>query len=284
MSNYQPEPGQVPTQGQQPPQGATITDTGQGFLQGVQPAQPRMANDWTPNGGNFQQPQQQPNGQPQQVFTAEDIEKARQQEKDKLYGRIEEMGSQLQQVLTAREQEEAERKRLADEADAARKEKEESEMDLRALLDKRDKEWEDRFKETESQYATDRAIFDQERKLAEIDTYRRQRLEQEQEEIIPALLDLVSGNSPEEIEQSIVYMKERSNVIASNFAAAAQQSQQQVPFRGAAMPSVPPVGPLEQLPLNVPVTDALVKNMSMDDYKKNREQLLRMTNPNRRGG
>ena len=279
MSTNQAE-GQAPVQQQQPP-AQNIADTGQGFLQGVQPAQPRMAGEW-----NGQQPQayQQPPQQPQgQVFTAEDIERARQQEKDKLYQRIEEMGSQLQTVLSAREQEEAERKRLADEADAARKEKEESEMDLRALLDKRDKEWEERFKETESQYATDRAIFDQERRLAEMETYRRQRIEQEQEEIIPALWDMVSGNSPEEIEQSIVYMKERSNVIAQNFAAAAAQSQQQVPFRGAAMPSVPPVGPLEQLPSNVPVTDALVKNMSMDDYKKNREQLLRMTNPNRRG-
>lgn len=284
MSTHQAE-GQQPTQ--QQPQPQNIVDTGQGFIQGVQPAQPRMANEWTPNGGqNFQQqPQQQPNGNGNgQQFTAEDIERARQQEKDKLYGRIEEMGAQLQQVLTAREAEEAERKRLADEAEAARREKEESEMDLRALLDKRDKEWEERFKETESQYATDRAIFDQERKLAEVETYRRQRLEQEQEEIIPALLDMVSGNSPEEIEQSILYMKQRSEVIAANFAAAAQASQQQVPFRGAAMPSVPPVGPLEQLPLNVPVTDALVKNMSMDDYKKNREQLLRMTNPNRGRG
>ena len=279
MSTNQAE-GQAPTQ-PPPPAQQNIADTGQGFLQGVQPAQPRYANEWTPNGSQvYTNPpqQQQPQGQ---VFTAEDIERARQQEKDKLYGRIEEMGSQLQQVLSAREQEEAERKRLADEADAARKEKEESEMDLRALLDKRDKEWEERFKETESQYATDRAIFDQERRLAEVDQYRRQRLEQEQEEIIPALLDMVSGNSPEEIEQSILYMKERSSVIASNFAAAAQQSQQ-VPFRGAAMPSVPPVGPLEQLPTNVPVTDALVKSMSMDDYKKNREQLLRMTNPNNR--
>lgn len=270
------------TTNQAPPNGANIVDTGNGFIQGVQPAQPRMAGEWNgqqPSQG--QQPQQQ---QPaQQVFTADDIERARQQEKDKLYGRIEEMGSQLQQVLTAREQEEAERKRLADEAEAARKEKEESEMDLRALLEKRDKEWETKFQETESKYATDRAIFDQERRLAEIEHYRRQRLEQEQEEIIPALLDMVSGNSPEEIEQSIVYMKERSNVIASNFAAAAQASQQQVPFRGAAMPSVPPVGPLEQLPVNQQVTDQMVRDMPMDEYKRHRESLLRMTNPNRRG-
>jgi len=152
------------------------------------------------------------------------------------------------------------------------------------LLEKRDKEWEDRFKETESKYAVDRAVFEQERRLAEVEQYRRQRVEQEQEEIIPALWDMVSGNSPEEIEQSIAYMKQRSEVIAQNFAAAAAASQQQVPFRGAAMPSVPPVGPLEQLPVNQQVTDQMVKDMPMDEYKRHRESLLRMTNPNRRGG
>jgi hypothetical protein len=269
---------QAPTQ-QQP---TTIVDSGNGFIQGVQPAQPRMAGEWNgqqPSQG--QQPQQQQPNQP--VFTAEDIERARQQEKDKLYQRIEEMGSQLQTVLTERETYQQEQQRLAEEAEAARREKEESEMDLRALLDKRDKEWEDRFKETESKYATDRAIFEQERRLAEVEQYRRQRLEQEQEEIIPALLDMVSGNSPEEIEQSINYMKQRSEVIAQNFAAAAQASQQQVPFRGAAMPSVPPVGPLEQLPVNQQVTDQMVRDMPMDEYKRHRDALLRMTNPNRRG-
>ena len=262
----------------------SFADTGNGFIQGVQPAQPRMAGDWT---GQQPPPQQQPPQQqpPQQVFTAEDIERARQQEKDKLYTRIEEMGTQLQTVLQERETEQQERQRLAEEADAARREKEEQEMDLRALLEKRDKEWETKFQETESRYATDRAIFEREQELARIEQYRRQRLEQEQEEIIPALWDMVSGNTPEEVETSIQFMKDRSNVIASNFAAAAAQSQQpQVPFRGAAMPSVPPVGPLEQLPLSVPVTDDLVKNMSMDDYKKNREHLLRMTNPNNRRG
>jgi len=270
---------QAPTQ----PPPATIVDSGNGFIQGVQPAQPRMAGEW--NGQQPSQGQQPPQQAPQQpVFTAEDIERARQQEKDKLYGRIEEMGAQLQQVLSAREQEESERKRLADEADAARREKEEQEMDLRALLEKRDKEWEDRFKETESKYAVDRAVFEQERRLAEVEQYRRQRVEQEQEEIIPALWDMVSGNSPEEIEQSIAYMKQRSEVIAQNFAAAAAASQQQVPFRGAAMPSVPPVGPLEQLPVNQQVTDQMVKDMPMDEYKRHRESLLRMTNPNRRGG
>lgn len=280
MTDQQTTQQYVPQHQQQPPQGAPL-DTGNGFLTGVQQAQPRMASDW-----NGQQPQQPPQPQQQQpqgpVFTAEDIEKARQQEKDKLYQRIEEMGSQLQTVLTERETQQQEQARLAAEADAARREKEESEMDLRALLEKRDKEWESKFQETESRYATDRAIFDRERELAQVDLYRRERVEQEQDYIIPALRDMVTGSTPDEVEASIAFLKERSDIIASNFAAATQQATQQVPFRGAAMPSVPPVGPMEQLPSNMAVTDDLVRGMSMDQYKANREQLLRMTNPNNR--
>lgn len=264
----------------QPPPANAPLDTGSGFLTGVQPAQPRMANDWT-----GQQPQQQTVQQqqpPQQYFTAEDIETARRQEKDKLYERIEQMGTQLESVLQERETQQQETARLAAEAEQARREKEEQEMDLRALLEKRDKEWEDRFKETESRYATDRAIFERERELAQVDAYRRTRVEQEQEHIIPAMWDMVTGNTPEEVEASIEFLKARSEVIASNFAQASQQAQQQLPFRGAAMPSVPPVGPMEQLPSNMQVTDDLVKGMTMDQYKQNRDVLLRMTNPNYR--
>ena len=58
---------------------------------------------------------------------------------------------------------------------------------------------------------------------------------------------MIAGNSIEEVDASIEFIKERSAAIAANYAAAAAQQQQ--PFRsGTAMPSVPPVGPMEQLP------------------------------------
>ena len=89
----------------------TITSDGQGVLVGVQPAQPQNTQQWVATARPDQvvsqpiavvdQPLQQPNSR----FTQEDIERARQQEKDKLYPRIEEMSKQLKQLQAEREAE-----------------------------------------------------------------------------------------------------------------------------------------------------------------------------------
>src|SRR5262245_46869820 len=108
-----------------------ILDTGQGVVVTTTP-QPQPPPQYQ------QATATQPTGR---HFTEEDIEKARQQEKDKLYPRIEEMGQQLRTIQEERQTELAERQRLQEEADSARKAKEEQEMDLRTLLEKRDQEW-----------------------------------------------------------------------------------------------------------------------------------------------
>lgn len=267
-------------QQQPPPPGSNVVDSGNGFLVGVDPAQPRQANEWT---GNQPPQQQQPPQQTQErMFTAEEVETFRQQEKDKLYGRIDEMGEQLRSVLEAREAEQAERQRLADEAEAARKEKEESEMDLRSLIDQRDKEWRERLDAIEQASAAERAIFDQERRLNELVEYRRARVDQEQEFILPDLRDFVGGSTIEEIDQSIEVLKQRSEIISANFAAAAQQQQQ--PFRGGVMPSTPPVGPLEQLPSYEQLSPEQIEAMDMDTYKRHRTQLLQAASQQQRRG
>jgi hypothetical protein len=254
-----------------------ITDTGNGLLVGVQPATPRQ-QEWT-----GQQPPAQPQPQqapeiPQGFFTQEQLENARRQEKEKLYPQIDEMKTQLRTLQEEREAELAEKQRLADEAESARRAKEESEMDLRALIEKRDADYRAQLEERDRRYEADRAVFEQERRLAQVTDYRRDRLEQEQEYIIPELREFVSGSSPDEIDQSIEAMKERTAAIVANFTAAQPPP---VPFRGGAMPSTPPVGPMEQLPSYEQLTPEVIKGMTMDQYKQNREQLLRATSPRR---
>jgi hypothetical protein len=260
-------------QQQQPPPEQTIADTGNGFLQGVQPAQPRYAQERP-----LQQPDPQ-NGyqQPQVAIPEEFLQAARQQEEQ-----LQAVTAQLAEIQSARQAEIDERQRLADEADAARKEKEESEMDLRALMEKRDADFKAQLEERDRRYEADRAVFDQERRLAEVNEYRRARIEQEAEYIDPNLRDMIAGNSVEEVDQSIEFIKERSAAIAANYAAASQQAQ---PFRGGTvMPSVPPVGPMEQLPSYEQLTPEDIKGMDIDTYKRYRTQLLQATNPNRRRG
>ena len=266
-----------------------ITQDGQGLLVGVTPANPQQASGWAqtrPDQDVSQRPitvvDQPGNGAPATNFrfTDEDIEKARQQEKEKLYPRIDEMSQQLKLLQEEREAERAERERLTQEAEDLRRAKEEEEMDLRQLFERREAEFNAQIQELSSRYDADRAIFDRERALQEAYAYRIARIDQEQEFILPELRDLIGGDTPEQIDASIEEMKARSEAIFANMRAAAEPQ----PFRGAAMPSVPPVGPMEQLPENQTLNADDIRNMSMDDYKRYREQLLRATSPNRQRG
>ena len=262
--------------------GNGIVSDGQGLLVGVQPA--------TPQNSNFQQvrPDQavsqpiqvvdQPNGNAQARFTAEQLDAARREEKDKLYPRLEEMSTQLKALQDEREAEAAERARLAQEAEDARRQQEESEMDLRQLFEKREQEFNSQLAEINQRYETDRAIFDRERSLQEAAQYRQARIDQESEFIFPELRDLVQGSTPDEVDRSIEEMKQRSEMIFQNL----QAAQQPAPFRGAAMPSVPPVGPMEQLPSYEQLTPEDIRAMDMDTYKRYREQLLNATSPRQR--
>lgn len=261
---------------------SNISTDGQGILVGVTPANPQ------PSSITQSRPDQavtqpvvvvpaQPNGQTAPQFTAEDIEKARQQEKEKLYPRIEEMNEQLKALRAEREAEQAERQRLADEAAEATRLQEESQMEVRDLLARREAEFQAQINDLNARYDTDRAIFERERSLTQAREYRLQRIEQESEYILPELRDLVMGDTPQDVDASIEEMKLRSQTIIDNMQAVMQPA----PFRGAAMASVPPVGPLEQVPDQVSLTPDDIRNMSMDDYKKYREQLLRATSPRR---
>ena len=269
-----------------------VSDTGSGIIVGAEPAQPRRAADWQQGNPAQQVSQQQPNGnnlvqpeaRPAYRWTDEDIEAARTQEKDKLYGRITDVQAQLQALQQEREQERADRERLAQEAEDARKAREEQELGVRELLEKRDAEFRKELEERDRRYEADRQIYEKERQLAEAEIYRRDRIEQEANDILPDLRDFVTGNSPEEIDRSIEMIKQRSAMILHNIVAAEPPP---VPFqpRGAA-PTVPPVGPLEQQSSQLNLNDPRVlADMDMDTYKKLRPQLLQAANPtNQRRG
>jgi len=263
-----------------------IGDTGNGFIVGAQPAQPRMASDW----GQTQRPDQAvsqpvPNGAPPQEqrpayrWTDEDIENARKQEKDKLYGRIEDVQSQLKQLQTEREADQAEKDRLTNEADEARRKREEADMETRDLLTKRESEWRDEISKLNARYDSDREVFQKERQLQEAELYRRDRIAQESNDILPELRDFITGSTPEEVDASIEVMKARTASVVANFAAAEPPP---VPYqpRGAS-PTAPPVGPMEQLPSYESLTPEDIKGMDMDTYKRYRNQLLQATSPRR---
>lgn len=223
------------------------------------------------------------------VFTEDEVERIRQQEKDKLYKRLEDADTRVKSMeeqlsLIAQEREEARKEaeeRAAKEAELLRQ-REIEELSAKELLLKKEdefnqkislveQEWQSRLASIEEQRQAQEALLEKERRLQELEHYRNQRLQQEQESIIPELIDLVAGSSEEEIEQSISVLRERSSAIIESIQQAT--AQQQGRLRGAPV-TAPPTGPMETQTEYQQLSADDIRNMSMEQYAKMRDRLL----------
>ena len=88
---------------------------------------------------------------------------------------------------------------------------------------------------------------------------------------MPQLIDLVNGNSVDEIEQSIAVLKEKSAGIMQDVMQASQLAKKQMV--GASI-TAPASGPLDNDPSQQSYTPDSIRDMSMADYMKNRARLL----------
>lgn len=151
-----------------------------------------------------------------QYFTQEQVNAIREQEKNKVYGRVDTLQERLD-ALMAKENEREEAARLQAEAAAeAERARVESETDVRTLLEQ---EREERRREVEAlrlEAERERVLREQEARLNEFNEYRRQAVAAAADSILPELIDYVRGDSPEEIQQSIADLTARSEQIISN--------------------------------------------------------------------
>jgi len=227
------------------------------------------------------------NGQTQtapatRTFTQEDIEKARKEEKDKLYKSIEEMKAQVSTLTKEREEREAALKKQEEQAAAEAKKKAEEEMSAKELLEQQRQEYEARFAQIEADRQRSEALLEREREFSALQDYRAQRLAAEADNIMPELLDYVSGMSQEEIDASIALAIEKTNAVFSNIRQAQQSQRQQQ--KGASVTS-PPTGPMEENNQGYETLTADdIRGMDMATYAKNRDRLIRAAGQNRNRG
>ena len=229
------------------------------------------------------------------VFTEDEVEGIRKQEKDKMYKRIEEADSRVKSMEDQMGQIAAEREAARKEADERKskesellRQREVDELSAKELIAKREDEfnlklkeidgdYQRRFAEIEAQRQSQEAIIEKERRLQELNSYRQRRLGEEQENIIPQLVDLVAGGTEDEIETSISVLRDRSNAIIESIQQAT--AQQQGRLRGAPV-TAPPVGPMETQTEYQQLNADDIRNMTMDQYAKMRDRLLN-ARPNR---
>lgn len=224
-----------------------------------------------PNGQQAPTATESKETKPAKTFTAEEVEKIRKEEKDKLYSRIESMDEELKRMREEREAREKAAKDAEKQAAAEAKKKAEEEMSAKELLAQKEQEWQAQFEQLRQERERDAAILERERQFSALAEYRAQRVSEEAENIMPELIDFVGGNTQEEIEASIERLKAKTDQIIGNVQQAQQQYRQQLPGTKV---TAPPVGPVEQQVGYETLSADDIRSMDMETYKKRREQLL----------
>ena len=221
-------------------------------------------------------------------FSAEDISKARAQEKAKLYPQVEKLQEELAVLKKDRDEREAveadraekRRERAAQVADE-KKAQQEDELSYKDLLKAKEQEFNAALLQERSEREKAFALLERERDFQELQQYRNSRLEAERNEIIPELVDMISGNSKDEIENSIANLKERSTKIFESVAQASQQSRKDMVGTRATLPAS---GPLDNDSEQRNYSPSDISNMSAAEYAKNRAKLLGTQATNRGQG
>lgn len=134
------------------------------------------------------------------------LEKARKQEKDKLYGTIQSLQEKLEVLTEAQKADQEEKKKIREEAEAAAEKERLAKLSsedklaeqLSALATKLDREAKAR-EELETKLA-------EEREARALDSYRQKALAEAGDEVIP---DLIQGQSKEEIDRNVAIAKAR---------------------------------------------------------------------------
>lgn len=204
-------------------------------------------------------------------YTEDDLAKVRSQEKDKLYPQIESMKEEL--AALKREKEEAAAAKLAEEQErvARQKAEAESEMEVRDLLKVKEQEWQEQLERERQERERAFALLEREKAFADLQNYRSQRLEQERDNIIPELVDLITGDTQEDVEASIAGLKERSARILESAQSAMQSARKEMVGTRV---TTPPAGPMETNSENRQFTAEDISSMSMNDYAKYRERIM----------
>ncbi|MCC3766060.1 hypothetical protein [Streptomyces sp. UNOC14_S4] len=213
---------------------------------------------------------------PTRTYTDDDLERARKQEKDKLYSRMsaqEKMLTQLQEELaTQRAAREAEQKakdeaaqKAAEEAEAKRK----AELSAKALVEEQRHEFEARLAAMEEQRQKEQELYAKERAWQELQQYKTEAIAAAQNDIAPELLDLIAGDDKPTVDASIEAMKAKSAQIAASVQQA--QVQARANMRGTSatgygVGSGGIVGEVQEL------SAEQIRNMPMAEYVKRRTQ------------
>lgn len=151
------------------------------------------------------------------------IEKARQQEKDKLYPTISKaderaaaMEAEVKELSAFRKKAEKDEQSRLKAVEDAQRAKEEAEMSAKDLIAKRDAAFDARIAQIQAENELRVAMLEKANEAARLEAYIQRRAAEENSNIVPELVDFINGNTAEEVEASIQVLKAKSQAIAES--------------------------------------------------------------------
>jgi hypothetical protein len=193
------------------------------------------------------------------------------EEKEKYFTDAAKLKEELEVLKKDREEKLANKAEIEAEESARAKAKAEEELEVRDLLKVKEQEWHQQLEAEKQERERAFSLLERERQFADLQSYRSQRLEQERENIIPELVDLISGNTKEDVDASIEGLKERSARILDSAQAAMQSARKEM--TGTRV-TTPPAGPMETNSEQRSFSAQDIASMSMEEYAKYRQRLL----------
>ncbi len=207
----------------------------------------------------------------ERLFTQDELQERIAQEKRKLYDDLTATKNRLREYEQSEaeraQQQAAEEARQAEEARKAR----EAEMSFKELLQAKEQEFQQQLAQEREERERAFAELQREREFARLQQYRAQRIEESRDSILPELLDLIAGNSEEEIEASIRGFQERTSRILASSQQGAQAARRDT--TGARVTS-PPVEPLDAYSGTQSLTAEQIRDMPMEEYEQFRRTAL----------
>jgi hypothetical protein len=214
------------------------------------------------------------------TFTVADLERARKEEKDKLYNELhgtrenlKTLQDEVAKLTQEREAKAAAEQKARDDAEAAARKKFEEEASARELLEQYRQETEARIAQMEQERLQERAFLEKEKEFATIQAYITKRASEEvNKTIAPELIDLISGNTPEQIEASITTLQAKSQAIVESMRQAQLDLRSQQ--RGVSTAGYAATGPLDNNSGTRSFTAEEIRDMPMAEYAQYRAALM----------
>ena len=205
------------------------------------------------------------------MYTEDDLNRVRQAEKAKVYDDLRKAREERDALMREREAELARIQAEREAAEAEAKRRAEEEMDVRTLLQTKEQEWREQLEQERLERERAIALLEKERRRSELEQYRARRIEESRDDILPELVDLIGGESEDQIEASIAGLVERSSRILGSVQQATQAVRRET---SGARVTAPPAGPLETYSESRQYTPEQIRDMSIEEYTAVRADLL----------